>query len=257
MGYATVEGRNIHYLYPQEAEAGVKKGCTVLLIHGAYENHRVWSVQYHYLEREHTPISVDLPGHGDSEGPGINSAAVFRKFIKAFVDLMGLAPFIFCGHSMGGSMALDYALHYPETLKGLILIGSAPEWSISPAFPDIWKKDPEKARSKTIDYLFSKKTPAHIIDRYDEQLRTTAADVCLADAETCASYDLSRDLHKIGLPTLVIHGDETTWIEGSRTIYTSLPCSSLVIVPAAGHAVMMEQPDQLNAAIGQYLGTLS
>ncbi|MEE9198842.1 MAG: alpha/beta fold hydrolase [Dehalococcoidia bacterium] len=152
MGYVTIEGRNIHYQYPQEAETGVKKGHTVLFVHGAYDNLGVWSAQHRYLEREHTPLALDLPGHGDSQGPAINSSEGFREFIKALVDAMDLSPFVFAGHSMGGSMALDFALHYPETLKGIILVGAAPKWGMSPELIKVWRDDPEKARNRNIGY---------------------------------------------------------------------------------------------------------
>ncbi|MFQ5872350.1 MAG: alpha/beta fold hydrolase, partial [Dehalococcoidia bacterium] len=176
MGYATIQGRNIHYLYPQEAEAGVKKGHTVLFVHGAYDNHGVWSSQYRYLEREHTPISLDLPGHGKSEGPPINNTKGFREFIKAFADVMGLAPFVFAGHSMGGSMALDYALHYPEMLEGIVAVGAAPRWDTSPELVKMWKENPAEARNRNTGYLFSQKTPGHIIERYDKQLRASSVE---------------------------------------------------------------------------------
>ena len=256
MGYATVEGRNIYYQYPQEAEAHIKKGQTVLLVHGAYDNHKVWSAQYQYLERDHTPLALDLPGHGESQGPGISNSKGFREFIKAFVDVMGLTSFVFAGHSMGGSMALDYTLHYPEALEGLILVGSAPKWDDSEELIEMWKADPERARSSNMSYLFSQKTSDHIRKRYEEQLRATPDDVCLADIENCVSYDLVTKLNKIDPPALVICGEEEEWIDGSRAIHAGLPHSTFEVVPDAGHAILVEQPDRLNAAIGSYLATL-
>ncbi len=257
MGYVTVEGRNINYVYSQEAEAGVKKGYTVLLVHGAYDSLNVWSAQYQFLERDHTPIALDLPGHGESQGPPINNPDVFRQFIKAFVDVMGLAPFVFCGHSMGGSMALDYALNYPETLKGLILVGSSPSWPRDPGFIEGWRADPQKAKDASGSNLFSKKTPQHIIDRYDQQARANPAEVWLADAENFTSYKLNDEIHRIDLPALAICGDEEAWIEGTEEINAKLPNSTMKIVPAAGHSIMVEQPDQLNEAIGEFLKTIS
>ena len=55
MGFATVQGRNIHYQFPAQAEARVRQGHNVLMVHGAFDNHRVWMHQYAYLERDHTP----------------------------------------------------------------------------------------------------------------------------------------------------------------------------------------------------------
>ena len=257
MGFATVEGRNIYYRFPAGAEARVRQGHTVLMVHGAYDNHKVWKYQYAYLERTNTPISIDLPGHGESQGPVINNPEEFRKFINAFVAVMGLGPFVFAGHSMGGSMALDYALHHSDDVKGLILVGSAPYWKLSTELIDLWKTDPEAARSTNLDYLFSKKTSRRLKDDYGKQLASTEADACLADSENCAAYDLEEAIRAVQSPSLVICGDEEEWIQGSRQIHARLPHSSLEIVPAAGHAILIEQPTLLNDAIGSYLGTLA
>lgn len=256
MGFATVEGRNIHYEYPQTAEARVSQGCTVLMVHGAYDSHKVWRYQYSYLEREHSPLAIDLPGHGESQGPAINDPQGFREFIKAFVEVMDIAPFVFAGHSMGGSMALDYAIHHPEDLRGLIMVGSAPRWKMSAELIRMWKTDPEGARGKNIGLLFSKKTSRRLVEQYDRELSTTPAESCLADSENCDAYDLEAQLGKIDLPALVICGDEEEWIDGSKLIHSRMPHSTLEIVPAAGHAIMIEQPDKLNDAMGAYLKTI-
>ena len=96
MGFVTVEGRNIHYQFPAQAEARVRQGHNVLMVHGAFDNHRVWMHQYAYLERDHTPLAIDLPGHGESQGPAIDDPARFREFMKAFVEVMDLAPLRLC-----------------------------------------------------------------------------------------------------------------------------------------------------------------
>lgn len=257
MGFGTIEGRNIHYVYSQEAESGVKQGHTLLLVHGAVDNHKVWASQHRYLERENTPLSIDLPGHGESEGPPINNVVDFRDFIKAFVDVMGLAPFVFCGHSMGGSMALDYGVHHPEDVEGLVLVGSSPEWEMDPGDIEIWKTDPDSAAKQNSDQLFSKKTSKRIVDSYSEQLSEASAEAAIADFEACDDYDLAKEIRQIKVPALTICGDEEAWIDGSRAIHTRVTNSTLEIVPEAGHAILVEQPDQVNDALDAYLNSLS
>ncbi len=257
MGFATIDGRNINYAYPQEAESGAKQGHTVLMVHGAVDNHKVWASQHRYLEREHTPLSIDLPGHGESEGPPINNVADFRNFIKAIVDVMGLAPFVFGGHSMGGSMALDYAVHHPDDVEGLIIVGSSPDWDLSPDDLELWKTDPDSAARQNAGQLFSRKTSKRLVDSYSAQLSETPVDAAIADFEACDDYDLTKQIGQVKVPVLTICGDEEAWLEGSRRIHSRVPGSTLEIVPAAGHAILVEQPDQVNDALNAYLGTLS
>ena len=117
MSTVEVKGKRISYQAPPGFEAGDRKGHTVLLIHGATDNHKIWYQQYEALSRDHTPVAVDLPGHFESEGPGIDNAQAYREFIEDFSQATRLAPFVFCGHSMGGSMALDFAVHHPDMLQ--------------------------------------------------------------------------------------------------------------------------------------------
>ena len=127
------------------------------MVHGAVDNHLVWRYQHAYLEREHTPLSIDLPGHGESQGPPIDNPDDFRQFIKAFVDVMDLAPFVFAGHSMGGSMALDYAIHHQEDVEGLILVGGGAHWDMAPEDLEVWTFDPERAQRENVSLPFFEK----------------------------------------------------------------------------------------------------
>ncbi len=256
MGFATVEGRNVHYQFPSQAEARVRQGHNVLMVHGAVDNHLVWRYQHAYLEREHTPLSIDLPGHGESQGPPIDNPDDFRQFIKAFVDVMDLAPFVFAGHSMGGSMALDYAIHHPDDVKGLILVGAGAHWELSSEDLALWSTDPERAQRENAVLLFSKKTSRRLIEEYGKQLAAQPPDACIADFENCDRYDLLDKIDQISVHSLVVAGDEETWLENSREIHASAMNTTFEMVPAAGHAVMIEQPTLLNEKIGAYLNSL-
>ena len=257
MGFVTVEGRNIHYQFPAHAEARVRQGHNVLMVHGAVDNHLVWRYQHAYLERQHTPLSIDLPGHGESQGPPIDNPTEFRQFIKAFVDIMDLPPFVFAGHSMGGSMALDYTIHHPDDITGLIIVGGGAHWDMSPEDLEVWTSDPERAQRENAALLFSKKTSRRLVEEYGEQLAAQGPDACIADFENCDKYDLLDQINQISVPTLVVAGDEETWLENSREIHASAMNTTFEIIPAAGHAVMIEQPTLLNEKIGAYLESLS
>lgn len=257
MGFVTVEGRNVHYQFPSQAEARVRQGRNVLMVHGAVDNHLVWRYQHAYLEREHTPLSIDLPGHGDSQGPPIDDPADFRHFIKAFVDVMDLVPFVFAGHSMGGSMALDYAIHHPEHVEGLIIVGGGAHWDMAPEDLEVWTSDPERAQRENVALLFSKKTSKRLVEEYAKQLAAQPPEACAADFLNCDRYDLLGQINQITVPTLVAAGDEEEWLENSREIHASAMNTTFEIIPAAGHAVMIEQPALLNEKIGAYLESLS
>ena len=111
---------------------------------------------------------------------------------------MALAPFVFAGHSMGGSMALDYAIHYPEDVEGLILVGAGPEWEMPARDLELWKTDPDSAHSANIGLLVSKKTPKRIVEDYAKQLAGQSAEACIADYLTATNTISEAALARFG-----------------------------------------------------------
>ena len=101
MGSVTVNGSKVNFDAAEGFAEGNRKGNTVLLIHGATDNHKIWHHQMEALSKDHSPVSVDLPGHLDSGGEGIDNAEGYRAFVKGLAEALNLAPFVFAGHSDG------------------------------------------------------------------------------------------------------------------------------------------------------------
>jgi pimeloyl-ACP methyl ester carboxylesterase len=106
----------------------VGKGSGVLLIHGFGGNKEVWSGVAAELSRDHTVLSVDLPGSGGSPGPAIMDGradfGALAKELAALVRKEGLAPCLVVGHSMGGPIAARAILEDPAAFRGLVLVDS-------------------------------------------------------------------------------------------------------------------------------------
>lgn len=252
MPTVAVNGRKLHYRSP-----GGTKGHVVLLVHGAYDNGDYWQHVYPHLARDHTPIAIDLPGRRQSEGPPIDDAAGYARFFPALADALNLPPLVFFGHSMGGSMAADFAARNPVRAKAVIALGSAPRWTTSQADIDKWDGDPEGAFGENLDYLFAKSASAAVRAAYDRQLRTTPPMTCKADIAHCRSVAMEGRLDQIKAPTLVVAGDEEAWIDGSYALRDGISGARFEVIPGAGHAVALEQPAALNAAVDRFLATLS
>ena len=253
MPFVNVDGRHVHYDCPRELPSSV--GHTVLLVHGAFDDHRLWTHVYTALETDHTPVAIDLPGRGGSDWPALEGAGEQLDFLTELTDQLGLERFVICGHSMGGSIALHYTLEHPARVSGLIPLGSSPEWVLEPADIEAWL-NPEAAYKLNLDYLFSKKTSKELIADYDRQLRQTCPKTCRADIESCLTFDLRARLADIRAPTCVICGDEENWKDGSIAIHEQVAGSSYHEVAASGHAVALEQPEALVEIIRSFLASL-
>ena len=231
MPFVTIDNRHIHYDCPRALPSEV--GYTVLLVHGALDDRRIWRHVYDALKAEHTPIALDLPAHGSSDWPVLEGAGEHVDFFTTLVNRLELDQVVFCGHSMGGSMALHYALEQPSRVAGLIPVGSSPEWKLDPANTDDWS-NPDSAYETNLGYLFAKKTPKTLITEYDLALRETSPRTCRADLNTCLTFDLRDRLKNISAPTCVICGDEETWKDGSLAIHELVPNASYHEIANAG-----------------------
>lgn len=110
-----LNGAKIHYI-----EEGI--GIPVLLLHGARFNATTWvetGTVRAISEAGYRAVSLDLPGYGKSERGSFGN---FTEFLHAFISQQSLREPILLGASMGGALALDYALRY--SVKGLILVGA-------------------------------------------------------------------------------------------------------------------------------------
>ena len=118
----------------------IGKGPGILLIHGFGGNKEVWSGVAGELARDHTVLSVDLPGSGGSPGPtvvdGRADFGALAKDLAALVRKEGLMPCLVVGHSMGGPIAARAVLEDPTAFRGLVLVdsflGAIPEAYLEP-----------------------------------------------------------------------------------------------------------------------------
>lgn len=256
MPHVTIGGQKAFYSCPRPLAEGEVKGNVVVLVHGARGNHKIWAPQIEALAADHTPIGIDLPGHGESEGAGSTVVSEYRDFLKDIVDTLGLTRFVIAGHSMGGSIALDYALHYPGA-EALILVGSAAKWTIPQYYIDLLRNDPEKAREESAKRNFAKNTPRSIIELNDRNNSSTDPMVGARDLEACNAFDVLADLDKIKLPTCIICGEEDTYVDGSRIMHSRISGSRVEWIKDAGHDPSIEQPEITNGIFKSFLSSLS
>jgi pimeloyl-ACP methyl ester carboxylesterase len=96
----------------------------LVLVHGAGGTHLHWPPQLRRL-RDTDVYGLDLPGHGHSRGQGQDSIAAYRELILAWAEALSLRRFVLVGHSMGGAIGQEFALHYADRLAGLVLVSRA------------------------------------------------------------------------------------------------------------------------------------
>src|SRR5262245_37662702 len=107
--YATVEGvaTYVHHVGPTtlpEVVPDLARGETVLCLHGSGGNGNVFAGLLAALAAEHSPLAIDLPGHGRSGGlDSLGSVERMAAFVGAFLDKWGVGRSVLLGHSLGGA----------------------------------------------------------------------------------------------------------------------------------------------------------
>jgi pimeloyl-ACP methyl ester carboxylesterase len=129
----------------------------LLFIHGAGGNHKIWEYQTKHFNNA---IAVDLPGHGFGEGK--RTIKEYVEYVKRFCDERGFKNIVIIGHSMGGAIAQEFALTYPEYLKALVLVGTGAKLRVSPVIFEAIRKGYDCIIELTEKFAFSDKTPKEI-----------------------------------------------------------------------------------------------
>ncbi|MGB0892059.1 MAG: alpha/beta fold hydrolase, partial [Flavobacteriaceae bacterium] len=101
------------------------KGTAIVLLHGFLENSTMWNNFVANVSKNHRVICIDLLGHGKTECLGyVHTMEDMSDAVEAVLNHLKIRRSIFIGHSMGGYVALAFAEHFPDNVKGLCLLNS-------------------------------------------------------------------------------------------------------------------------------------
>ena len=226
----------------------------LVLIHGAGGTHLHWPPLLRRM-RHIDVYALDLPGHGHSPGPGQNTIDGYRNTLLAWADTLSLQSFVLAGHSMGGAIAQDFALHYPQKLAGLVLVGSGARLRVHPAIMQGVQEDFPATAKLICDWALSETAGEKSRRQYLRRLLEVDPAVLLGDFQACDAFDVRERLCDIPVPTLIIGGtaDRMTPPKYSQFLQEHIPDAQLLLVEDAGHMVMLEKPAAVTEAITAFL----
>ena len=248
-----INGERVHYWAGRDHPLG-EEDC-VLFIHGAGGGQYSWSSQKAFLGKHLTPIILELPGHGESTGEGEEEIGRYADHIVSFLRAMRLSKVSLVGHSMGGAIAQALALTRPEMIRKIVLVGTGARLRVVPMILNGILEDFEGTVRKITRFAFSRKVSPVLFERSLSDLRRCRPEVLHRDFLACNRFDLTAEVERIGLPTLVVCGDEDemTPLKYSEFLHHRIKGSKLEVLPNAGHMVMMEVPQAFNEKVGTFL----
>lgn len=230
----------------------------LVLVHGAGGNHLIWPPQVRHLPQT-AVYAIDLPGHGASPPPACATISAYSEIIRDFVDALELPWFVLAGHSMGGAIALDFALAYAHRLAGIAVIGAGARMKVAPAFLEGVLTDFATATERIVENSYHTSTSADEKQRYLRALRENDPQILYGDFLAVANFDVRDHVQSLSIPTLILCGrhDRMTPPILSEMLHARIAGSQLHLLEDAGHNVLLEQPLTVAMHLGCFLDRLT
>jgi non-heme chloroperoxidase len=247
---------------------GDPAGVPVVLLHGGTDSRRSFDPVLPYLPSSIRAFALTQRGHGDASRPAAGyHPRDFAADVAAFLDSQGLESAILAGHSMGSTVALRFALDYPQRTRALVPMGAFVRYRTNSAITEFWETvvvGLEDPIDRAIAREFQESTLAGPIPA--EFLETVIVESLKAPARVWRDLfaGLRDDEHvarlsSIAAPTLLIWGDQDAFVPASdqQALLATIAGSRLETYRGTGHAVHWEEPARFAADLVSFVERLA
>jgi len=231
------------------------EGPCVLLSHGFSATSQMWRPQLKALAQDYQLIVWDMRGHGQSgcpEQPGAYSLDATIADMAALLDICGATRATVGGHSLGGYMSLAFAERYPERVEALLLLNTGPGFKRDEP-REVWNRQAD-VQAQRFEASGLEALPAEHTAWAGSH--RSAAGLARAARGMLVQSD-GRVYQALGghkMPALVLVGSEDrAFLRAAELMAARLPEAEHVVIPDAGHAANVDQPDAVNAAVRNFL----
>ena len=236
-----------------------KKKSTILLMHGSGLTHIVWSLhEQFYASQGFNVLSVDLPGHGNSEGPSLKSIEKISDWIKSLMLKINIEKIIIVGHSQGGLVGIDFASRYPELIEKIILVANSYKMPVNQDLIDLAEAGDEKAVLLMMKWGYEG-SKAFIGGNPVKKIVNSARDireVLAVDLNACNNYKNGENaIKKINCPTLCILGDldKMVPVKVGLKMSEQIKNSETKIIYDCGHMIVFEKAFEMRKLVKEFI----
>ena len=236
-----------------------KKKPTIVLMHGSGLTHIVWSLhEQFYLSQGFNVLSVDLPGHGNSEGPSLKSIEEISGWIKSLMLKADVSKVIIIGHSQGCLVGIDFASRYPELIDKLVLVAGSYRIPVNQDLIDLAEAGDERAVLLMMKWgyegskAFIGGNPVKKIINSSREIR----EVLAVDLKACNNYKNGEEsLKKIDCPTLCIFGDldKMVPVKVGLKMSEQIKNSETKIISDCGHMIIFEKAFEMRKLVKEFI----
>ena len=260
--FVAFDDMNIHYQV-----SGT--GPALVMIHGFTFDFRCWEDQFETFVKQNQVLRYDLRGHGKSSHPTIKSYT-YHDDLRNLVELLGIGSMCLIGHSLGGSIAINFALKYPEHTSALVLVDPGLggfDWSgdLMSWMESTWNAASESSLEEAREVWLGGAPwkPAlenpEVATRVKEMIWDYSGWHWMnEDPHEFPEIPAIQRLGEINCPTLLIIGgrNPSDYHRLADTIENNIADTRRVILPGVGHAPNMEAPGEFNRKVTKFLSDI-
>jgi pimeloyl-ACP methyl ester carboxylesterase len=242
-------------------------GPTLVCLHGSLMDRTMFAPQAEALADEYRVAAYDLRARTDRwQGP--YDLADLVGDCRTVLDALDIDSAVLAGMSMGGFVAVRFALAHPDRLDGLVLVDSMAE-----AYTEEERAEygdladavrgadrmPREMAELSADLMFSERAHAEqadLVARWTDRWHTYPGDAVAAEIESWRTEPgVLDELRDLDLPALAIHGEKDQSIPPERARRTIEALDGrMETIPGAGHPSNLERPEPVNDALREFLG---
>jgi pimeloyl-ACP methyl ester carboxylesterase len=253
----------------------VGQGIPLVFVHEFAGEAASWELQVRFFSRRYRTIAYNARGYPPSDVPGDVSAYSQDRAaddIRGVLDGLGITRAHVCGLSMGGYATLHFGLRHPSRALSLVVAGAG--YGSVAAERERFRQDSaltarrlEEDGMKAVAEFYARgPTRVQFLDKDPQGWRAfyerLAAGSAVGHALTLRGVQMTRPsvfelgdrLQRLDVPTLIMTGDEDEpCLEPALFLKRMIPMAGLVVMPKAGHAINLEEPDLFNRAVLDFL----
>ena len=252
-----IENKNIH---ASDVGQGIDLGKeTIVFLHGSGLSHIVWSLTEQFFSNKNfNVLSVDLPGHGNSDGPCLDTIEKIADWLEQVFISLNLEKLTLVGHSQGCLEILEYASKYKNRLKKIVFIGGSNKMPVHSDLIDLAKNGDSDAVKLMMKWGYegSKKfiggNPVEKIIQSPRDIR----EILAVDLVACNNYKNGTDAAKsIECPSLFIFGslDKMVNLEAGKKFSNLVKNSTVHVIEGCGHMIMIEKAFEMRDKVLEFL----
>lgn len=236
------------------------QGSTIILLHGLGSTKQDWEAQIPFFSKAFRVIAPDLRAHGKSSVPKEDYGVPFMtEDVKQLMDHLKIENASLVGFSMGGAVAFQMAVSYPEYVNKLVIVNSGPDFNgmgqigedLISHRTEFLKTQGLKKLAKEISFnMFPEEHQIDMRNTFEKRCQENDPKAYEMSFLTLMSWGLGSDLEKIYHPTLVVASDmDYTPVEFKQEFVDRMSNANLKVIANSRHGVVMDQAMAFNETL--------